>query len=78
MERPDSFLLGIITGIALTLGCLGLIQVLVTKGYTIAVELVEAGWTARELRAHRKAAAMLPFIQRMREQGGEQKFGSGR
>jgi hypothetical protein len=76
--RIDSFLLGLVTGVGLTLAGMGLIQILVTKGYTIAVELVEAGWTARELRAHRKAAVVLPYMQRMREQGGEQKFGSAR
>lgn len=77
IDRPDSFLLGVIVGAGATLGALGLTQVLITKGYTIAVELLEAGWTARDLRAHRKAAALLPWVQRMREHGGE-KFGSGR
>lgn len=75
--RLDSFALGVIVGVGATLSVIGLIQMLITKGYTIAVELVEAGWTARDLRSHRKAAAMLPFIQRMREQGGA-KFGSGK
>lgn len=70
MERADSYILGIVTGIGLTGAVIGLFQMLVTKGYMIAVELVEAGWTGRELRAHRKAAAILPFVQAMRENGG--------
>lgn len=75
--RFDSFALGFVAGAGAVCVALGVWQVLVTKGYSIAVELVEAGWTARELRAHRKAAVILPMVQRMREQGGE-KFGSGR
>ena len=76
--RGDSFVLGLVAGVGLTICVIGVVQMLITKGYSIAVELVEAGWTARDLRAHRKAAAMLPFIQRMREQGGEKQFGGGR
>ena len=76
--RLDSFALGVITGASAVFLGIGLWQVLVTKGYSIAVELVEAGWTARELRAHRKAAVILPMIQSMREKASDQKFGSGR
>lgn len=74
--RPDSFLLGVVTGVGGTLFVLGVVQMLVTKGYVIAVELMEAGWHPRELRAHRKAAVLLPFIQTMREQGKDARFGS--
>lgn len=65
-------------GVACTFGAIGLVQILITKGYTIATELVEAGWTARELRAHRKAAVILPMVQHMREQSGSPKFGSAK
>lgn len=78
MERPDSFALGFLLGVATVFAGLGLVQMLVTKGYSIAVELVEAGWTARQLRAHRKVAVILPMVQGMREQAGEKKFGSAK
>jgi hypothetical protein len=74
--RFDSFVVGFVLGVGSVFAGIGVWQVLVTKGYSIAVELVEAGWTARELRAHRKAAVILPMVQRMRELSGEQKFGS--
>lgn len=76
--RPDSFLLGVVVGIGGTLFVIGVVQMLISKGYDIAVSLVEAGWNARELRAHRKAAVILPMIERMREQGGGHKFGSAK
>lgn len=70
--RADSFLLGLMVGVAGTLAAMGLVQVLVTKGYSIAVELAEAGWSANEMKAHRKAAVILPFIEKMRADGRSQ------
>ena len=67
--RPDSYLLGVLTGIGLTLGAIGLYQVLISKGYAIAVELAEAGWTPADLRRHKKAAAFLPWLETMRAPG---------
>lgn len=66
-----NFLMGFAAGVGCTCACIGAFQLLITKGYMIAVELLEGGWNARDLRAHRKAAIVLPFIQSMREQGGQ-------
>ena len=45
--RGDSFLLGVVVGVGLTIAATGLVQILITKGYMIAADLVDAGWTAR-------------------------------
>lgn len=73
MERPDSFILGVVTGLALAAGSVGLYQLLLTKGYLLAVELFEAGWSARELRAHKKAITHLRLVQDARAQGASQR-----
>lgn len=73
MERIDTFLLGFVAGMGTLAAGIGLCQILVTKGYMIAVELVEAGWHAHDLRAHRKAAIVLPFIQRARAAGDSER-----
>jgi len=65
----QTLLLGIMIGAGLVLGAIGLYQILVTKGYTIAIELYEAGWTVQELKQHKKTAMVLPWIQRQRETG---------
>lgn len=71
--RWDTAILIYLAGVASTLAAIGLAQVLVTKGYNIAADLVDAGWQARELRAHRKAAILLPWLQRMRAEGNSQR-----
>lgn len=71
--RWDTAILIFLAGVGSTLAAIGLVQVLITKGYNIAADLVDAGWEARELRAHRKAAIILPWIQRMRAEGQSQR-----
>lgn len=66
---PQTFLLGVVVGIGFTCVIIGIYQVLITKGYTIAIELLEAGWTIQELKIHKKTAMILPWIQRQREIG---------
>ena len=65
----QTYLLGLISGIGLTLGIIGIYQILITRGYTIAIELLESGWTVNELKIHKRTAMILPWIQREREIG---------
>jgi hypothetical protein len=71
--RADSFFLGFAVGVASVFAGIGLVQLLITKGYSIAVNLVEAGWSARELRAHRKQAIVLQWIEKARAEGNSQR-----
>lgn len=68
-ERIDAILLGFVFGVGATLGAIGLAQVLVAKGYQIATDLVSAGWSASDLRAHKKLAIILPWVEKARESG---------
>ena len=63
------FFVGVIVGVGLTLSSIGLYQMLITKGYSIAINLLEAGWQIEELRQHQKSALVLPWIQSERELG---------
>lgn len=64
----SDFILGWLSGVGTVLALLGAAQLLLVKGFDIALKLLADGWTPQRLQANRKLAAVLPLLESTRAQ----------